>query len=184
MQPTPRRTRVVMAAKADNNVTDSKRGLARRLSPTQMVSNAPEASPCVAKSKRSRTVTAPRITARLGRMSPKETVIAFPQLIGRSIACCGLSASIFDRGLSGSTLSPVQRRARSHRSESPKRGWALPRWHGPRASMRSRRGSKVWSAYVLRRASETMSSPEMGRELTDDGHQSTILSEGQKSDEC
>src|SRR5215468_3393622 len=75
MQPTPRRARVVTPASVPRSATDSSRGLASRLSPTQIVSKAPEPSPAVARSMRSRTVTAPSTTARFGRMRPSDGVV-------------------------------------------------------------------------------------------------------------
>src|SRR5262245_58756927 len=72
MHPTPSRARDVTPASAESSVTASSRGLARRLSPTQTVSNAPEPSPAAVRSSRSLTVTAPRTTARLGRIKPRD----------------------------------------------------------------------------------------------------------------
>src|SRR5262249_21286453 len=48
---------------------------ASKLSPTQMVSKAPEPSAAVVKSMRSRAVTAPSTTARLGRMRPSDGIV-------------------------------------------------------------------------------------------------------------
>jgi hypothetical protein len=72
MQPTPRRSLVVTAASAESKVTDSRRGLARRLSPAHTASKKPERSACAVRSRRSGTLTAPSTTARLARISPNE----------------------------------------------------------------------------------------------------------------
>src|SRR5882724_11573074 len=72
MHPTPSRTRAVTPARAERSVTDSRRGLASRLSPTQTVSKAPEVSASTVRSIRSRTETLPSTTARLVRMRPKD----------------------------------------------------------------------------------------------------------------
>src|SRR6266540_3099280 len=72
MHPTPSRTRAVTPASVERSVTDSRRGLASRLSPTQTVSKAPEVSASTVRSIRSRTETLPRTTARLVRMRPKD----------------------------------------------------------------------------------------------------------------
>ncbi len=76
MQPTASRTRSVTPASAESSVTDSSRGLARRLSPTQIVSNAREASAFTERSRRSRALMAPSTTARLARIRPSECVMA------------------------------------------------------------------------------------------------------------
>ncbi len=84
MQPTARRTRSVTPASAESSVTDSSRGLASRLSPTQTASNTPERSASTAMSSRSRALRAPRTTARLARMRPKDraATIYLPSYLG------------------------------------------------------------------------------------------------------
>src|SRR5258706_4569597 len=72
MHPTARRSRVVALASADSSVTDSRRGLASRLSPAHAASKIPERSASTVSSTRSDALTAPRTTARLARMSPND----------------------------------------------------------------------------------------------------------------
>src|SRR3990172_1291215 len=72
MQPTASRTFAVTPARAERSVTDSRRGLARRLSPTQTASKVPERSASTVRSTRSRAWIAPRTTARFARISPNE----------------------------------------------------------------------------------------------------------------
>ena len=70
-QQVPSRTRRVRAAMAESSTSDSSRGLANRLSPTQTESKAPEASAASASSISSSTLVAPNSTPRLGRLNPK-----------------------------------------------------------------------------------------------------------------
>ena len=70
--PTPSLTREVMPASAERSVTDSRRGLARRLSPTHTASNTPARSASTARSRSSGTLIAPSTTARFARISPNE----------------------------------------------------------------------------------------------------------------
>ena len=72
MQPTASRTRLVTAARLASSVTDSRRGLARRLSPTQTASKAPARSASTVWSMRSATFTTPSTTARFARIRPNE----------------------------------------------------------------------------------------------------------------
>ena len=74
IQPTANRTFFVIAASAERRAMDSKRGLARRLSPTHTASNAPEFSPRRVMSKSSGTVTAPMMTPRLANVNPNEAI--------------------------------------------------------------------------------------------------------------
>src|SRR3990167_1081771 len=83
MQPTPRRTREVTAASAERSVTDSRRGFASRLAPTQTASNAPERSPSVARPRRSGTLSAPSTTARFARIRPNESATGLPPCVPR-----------------------------------------------------------------------------------------------------
>jgi hypothetical protein len=74
MQPTAKRTFLVIAAKADNSAIDSKRGFASKLSPTQTASKAPESSPRFAMSNSSGTVTAPMMTPRFANVRPNDAI--------------------------------------------------------------------------------------------------------------
>ena len=69
-QQVPSLTRRVRAAMAESSTRDSSRGLAKRLSPTQTESNAPEASACSETSSSSSLLVAPNSTPRFGRLSP------------------------------------------------------------------------------------------------------------------
>src|SRR6266850_1007821 len=64
--------RDVAPASAESRATASRRGFARRLSPTQSASKAPDASACCDSSIRSRAWIAPSTTARFARISPKD----------------------------------------------------------------------------------------------------------------
>src|SRR6266511_2102649 len=141
MQPTPKRTFVVTVASALSNVTDSRRGLASRLSPTHTVSKAPEASPCVAKSTRSLALTAPRITARFGTMSPKDAPIMFPPVepTGLRTGCCGLSRQI---RLAQSCVSGAQRAIKPANAALPPIFGGL--WAVARAVVGVKRMPGIW----------------------------------------
>jgi len=69
-QQVPSRTRRVRAAIAESSTRDSSRGLAKRLSPTQMESKTPEDSACSETASSSSTLVAPNSTPRFGRLSP------------------------------------------------------------------------------------------------------------------
>ena len=72
----PSRTLLVRAANAASVVTDSNRGLASRLSPTNTASNSPEASAVSARVNSSATVVAPKTTPWLGSSSPSFMAVA------------------------------------------------------------------------------------------------------------
>src|SRR5439155_1522679 len=69
--PTPSLSPPVTPARAERSVTDSRRGLARRLSPTQTASKTPARSASTVRSRSARALIAPRTTARFARISPK-----------------------------------------------------------------------------------------------------------------
>jgi hypothetical protein len=60
----------VRAAIADRSTSDSRRGLMKILSPTQIESNAPEASTCSDTSSNSSTLVTPKSTPRFARLIP------------------------------------------------------------------------------------------------------------------
>src|SRR5262249_30352909 len=101
-----RRARVVTPASVPRSATDSSRGLASRLSPTQIVSKAPEPSPAVARAMRSRTVTAPSTTARFGRMRPSDGVVT-------GILLSAMVADLERRAALGRTPRAVRRARRA-----------------------------------------------------------------------
>ena len=69
-QQVPSRTRRVRAAMAERSTSDSRRGLAKMLSPTQTESKAPDASACSEMARSSSTLVAPNSTPRFGRLNP------------------------------------------------------------------------------------------------------------------
>src|SRR3990172_1591463 len=83
MPPTRSRTVDVAAASAESSVTDSSRGLASRLSPTQTASKTPARSASADSARRADTLTAPRTTARLARIRPNECATALPPCVLR-----------------------------------------------------------------------------------------------------
>jgi hypothetical protein len=97
MQPTASFTFLVTTARAESKAMDSRRGLASKLSPTQTALKAPESSPRFAMSKSSGTVTAPIITPRFAKVSPKVAIDRLskyecsPAFIAYGVACemCG-----------------------------------------------------------------------------------------------
>src|SRR5215470_7531686 len=70
MQPTPRRRRVVTEARAPSKVSESGRGLAPRLSPTQTDPKNGLASAFAAKASISATLVTPKKTPRCGSVKP------------------------------------------------------------------------------------------------------------------
>src|SRR3989441_1551277 len=86
-QPTPSRSFVVTPASAERSATDSRRGLASRLSPTHTASNASEASAVTVRSRRSRALMVPRTTARLVRVRPngERVMTSSPRVLRRPL---------------------------------------------------------------------------------------------------
>src|SRR5215467_13696574 len=76
MQPTPSRTRLVTAASAPSSVSESGRGLAPRLSPTQRELKSGFASTFAARASISGTLVTPKKTPRCGSVKPTAGVIA------------------------------------------------------------------------------------------------------------